>query len=178
MPVPSGGCKNATFLLISQVNRFICRQSWFLMYPSEADCWMHVGEEPGNDFFIVNFCFQNVVLRSECCSCSEPILSFYPLTLSSTQHYCNAHLLTLTCHRKPLGPVAAVHHRVVPHPEEVLATLLSTQPVQSTLPQQVHGLKHSLDSGGSFRLSQDASSIFTETFGKRPWFLLVECLKA
>ena len=55
-------------------------------------------------------------------------------------------------------------------------SLLATQPVQSTLPQQVHGLNHCLDSGGRFRLSQDASSIFAETLGQIPWYLLVERL--
>ena len=57
-------------------------------------------------------------------------------------------------------------------------SLLATQPVQSTSPQQDHGLKNSLDSGGSFRLSQNASSIFAETLGKFPWLHLVICLDA
>ena len=71
-PVPSGGCVNETFLLISQVNRFICQQSWFLKYPSGADCWIHVGEEPGYDkkftnvyVSLLNVIFQDVSLRLE-----------------------------------------------------------------------------------------------------------------
>ena len=57
-------------------------------------------------------------------------------------------------------------------------SVLATNPIHPTHSQQVYGLQHSLDSGGSFRLSQDASSIFTETLGKLPWFLLVKCLEA
>ena len=56
--------------------------------------------------------------------------------------------------------------------------ILTTQPVQSTLPQQVHGLQHCLVSGCSVRLGQVASSIFAETLGKTPWLLLVERLEA
>ena len=56
--------------------------------------------------------------------------------------------------------------------------LLSTNPEHPTLCLEVDGLQHSMDSGGTFRLSQDASSIFTETLGKLPRFLLVEGLKA
>ena len=59
-----------------------------------------------------------------------------------------------------------------------ILSLLAAQPDDPTLPEQVHGLQHCLDSGGTFRLSQDASSIFTKTLCKIPWFLLVECLEA
>ena len=40
----------------------------------------------------------------------------------------------------------------------------------------LHVAKMVGDVGGTFRLCQDASSIFAETLGKFPWLLLVECL--
>ena len=70
---------------------------------------------------------------------------------------------------------------IVPRHDNVITTLqrlLTTQPEHSTLAQQVDSFNHCLDSGCTFRLCQDASSILAETLGIFPWFLLVECLEA
>ena len=53
-------------------------------------------------------------------------------------------------------------------------SVLASYPKHSTHCLEVDGLQHSLDGGGTFRLCQDASSIFAETLGIIPWFLLVE----
>ena len=59
-----------------------------------------------------------------------------------------------------------------------ILSLLSTNPEHSTLCLEVNSLQHCVDSGGRFRLGQDASSIFAETLCKLPWLLLVECFEA
>ena len=70
--------------------------------------------------------------------------------------------LELTCHWKPRGPVAAIYHRVISHPKEVLSTLLPTKPVHATS-FQVNGLQHCEGGGVRLGLSQATASLFTES---------------
>ena len=77
--------------------------------------------------------------------------------------------------------VISIVCRIVLRHNNVITTLLrllSIQPEQSNNPKHVDSLQHNLDSGGTFSLSQDTSSILTKTLGKLPWFLLVERLNA